>query len=67
MAIIGPNGSGKTTFFNLIMQLYDVTSGAIYLGPERRDIVGLPSQPDQCAGHITDIPDIASLHQPDRA
>ncbi|MDA7947740.1 MAG: ABC transporter ATP-binding protein [Hyphomicrobiaceae bacterium] len=43
VAIIGPNGSGKTTFFNLIMQLYDVTSGSIYLGPERREIVGLPT------------------------
>ena len=43
VAIIGPNGSGKTTFFNLIMQLYDVTDGAIYLGPEKLDIVGLPT------------------------
>ncbi|MGI9387388.1 MAG: ABC transporter ATP-binding protein [Methyloligellaceae bacterium] len=43
VAIIGPNGSGKTTFFNLIMQLYEVTSGSIFLGPDQRDIVGLPS------------------------
>jgi ABC-type branched-subunit amino acid transport system ATPase component len=35
-AIIGPNGSGKTTFFNLIMHLYTPTSGAIYFGnPEK--------------------------------
>lgn len=43
VAIIGPNGSGKTTFFNLIMQLYEATSGAILFGPENRNIVGLPS------------------------
>jgi ABC-type branched-subunit amino acid transport system ATPase component len=41
VAIIGPNGSGKTTFFNLIMQLYEATSGAIFFGPERRNLVGM--------------------------
>ncbi len=36
LAIIGPNGSGKTTFFNLVMHLYPPTSGEIYFGnPER--------------------------------
>jgi branched-chain amino acid transport system ATP-binding protein len=30
-AIIGPNGSGKTTFFNLITGALPVTSGQIYL------------------------------------
>lgn len=34
-AIIGPNGSGKTTFFNLIMHLYDATAGSIYFGDSR--------------------------------
>ncbi len=43
VAIIGPNGSGKTTFFNLIMHLYDVTSGSIFFGANRQDIVSLPS------------------------
>jgi len=43
VAIIGPNGSGKTTFFNLIMQLYEATSGAIYFGPERRNLAGVPT------------------------
>jgi ABC-type branched-subunit amino acid transport system ATPase component len=43
VAIIGPNGSGKTTFFNLIMHLYDVTSGSIFIGADRQDIVSLPS------------------------
>jgi len=28
--LIGPNGSGKTTIFNLISQYYSVTSGKIY-------------------------------------
>lgn len=40
VAIIGPNGSGKTTFFNLVMQLYDVTSGSILFGPEACELVG---------------------------
>ena len=43
VAIIGPNGSGKTTFFNLIMQLYDVTSGSIHFGPEGRNLAGMPT------------------------
>jgi ABC-type branched-subunit amino acid transport system ATPase component len=43
VAIIGPNGSGKTTFFNLIMQLYEPTSGAIYYGAEQQDLAGLPT------------------------
>ena len=28
--IIGPNGSGKTTVFNLISRFFPVTSGEIY-------------------------------------
>ena len=43
VAIIGPNGSGKTTFFNLIMQLYEVTSGSIHFGPEGRNLAGMPT------------------------
>ena len=42
-AIIGPNGSGKTTFFNLIMHLYDATSGQILFGVEKRDLLSLPT------------------------
>lgn len=41
VAVIGPNGSGKTTFFNLIMQLYEVSSGSILFGAEQRELVGL--------------------------
>lgn len=43
VAIIGPNGSGKTTFFNLIMQLYPVTGGRMLFGPEGRDFTGEPT------------------------
>lgn len=43
LAVIGPNGSGKTTFFNLIMQLYDVTSGSIQFDRDRIELVGLPT------------------------
>ncbi|MDE0149292.1 MAG: ABC transporter ATP-binding protein [Rhodospirillaceae bacterium] len=42
-AIIGPNGSGKTTFFNLVMHLYDATSGQILFGGERRNLLDLPT------------------------
>ena len=31
MAIVGPNGSGKTTFIKLLCRLYDVTEGCIKL------------------------------------
>jgi ABC-type branched-subunit amino acid transport system ATPase component len=37
--LIGPNGSGKTTFFNLVSGLYPVTSGSIHF--QGRDITGL--------------------------
>jgi len=31
LGLIGPNGSGKTTIFNLINQYYKVSSGKIFL------------------------------------
>ncbi len=37
--LIGPNGSGKTTMFNLISHFYTPTSGKIYF--EGKDITGL--------------------------
>ena len=42
-AIIGPNGSGKTTFFNLVMHLYDASEGAIYLGREEVNLLDHPT------------------------
>lgn len=45
-ALIGPNGSGKTTIFNLITGIYVPTSGNIYLGGE--DISG--KRPDAITG-----------------
>lgn len=38
-ALIGPNGSGKTTFLNLVLGYYTLDSGAIRI--DRRDIDGL--------------------------
>lgn len=40
VGLIGPNGSGKTTFFNLITGIYKPTKGNIFFGEE--NIVGLP-------------------------
>lgn len=40
MGIIGPNGSGKTTFFNVITGIYRPTSGRFFL--EGQDITGWP-------------------------
>ena len=36
LAIIGGTGSGKTTLLNLVMRLYDVTEGAVYV--DGRDV-----------------------------
>jgi branched-chain amino acid transport system ATP-binding protein len=44
-ALIGPNGSGKTTIFNLITGIYEPTEGKIIFN--ERDITGL--RPDQIA------------------
>lgn len=37
LGIIGPNGSGKTTVFNLISRFYPLTSGEIYFNGTRID------------------------------
>ncbi|SPF37487.1 leucine/isoleucine/valine transporter subunit; ATP-binding component of ABC superfamily [Syntrophobacter sp. SbD1] len=39
--LIGPNGSGKTTVFNLISAYYPITSGAIHF--RGREINGMPT------------------------
>lgn len=45
LSIIGPNGSGKTTFFNCVSGVYTPTAGAIDLrvGGQDRPLVGLGS------------------------
>lgn len=45
VGLIGPNGSGKTTVFNLITGIYRASAGRITLalpGGARRELVGLP-------------------------
>ena len=46
--LIGPNGSGKTTVFNLITGFYQVTSGKTFY--KGRDITGLPAYAISQAG-----------------
>jgi branched-chain amino acid transport system ATP-binding protein len=41
VGLIGPNGSGKTTFFNLITGIYQPTSGNMFFNGEK--ITGLYS------------------------
>lgn len=41
VGLIGPNGSGKTTFFNLLTGIYKPTKGRIHYRGE--DVVGLPA------------------------
>ncbi len=41
LGLIGPNGSGKTTVFNLVTGIFPITSGRILF--DQRDITGLPS------------------------
>ena len=48
MGLIGPNGSGKTTFFNVLTGIYPVTSGKIYF--EGHDITNLTPQKVYRAG-----------------
>lgn len=52
VGLVGYSGSGKSTFVNLILRLYDVTDGAIHIdGQDIRDV----SQ-DSLHEHITMIP-----------
>jgi ABC-type branched-subunit amino acid transport system ATPase component len=43
VAIIGPNGSGKTTFFNLVMHLYRASAGAIHFGDPPVNLLDYPT------------------------
>jgi branched-chain amino acid transport system permease protein len=47
-ALIGPNGSGKTTFINVVTGLYEATAGSI--GFQKQDITRLPPHQRNRAG-----------------
>jgi ABC-type branched-subunit amino acid transport system ATPase component len=42
VGLIGPNGSGKTTVFNVISGLYRATAGCVVFGTSQVDLVGRP-------------------------
>ncbi len=48
LGLIGPNGSGKTTFFNLVTAIYPISEGQIIF--DGKDIAGLSSQAIYRAG-----------------
>jgi branched-chain amino acid transport system ATP-binding protein len=51
-ALIGPNGSGKTTFFNCITGIYKPTRGEVTLFPADRPSINLKGQaPDVITHH----------------
>ncbi|MGH6885910.1 MAG: ATP-binding cassette domain-containing protein, partial [Geminicoccales bacterium] len=43
VGLIGPNGSGKTTFFNAVTGLYPATGGRILFADGRYDLARLPA------------------------
>ncbi len=50
VGLIGPNGSGKTTVFNLLTGIYRSTAGRMtFLGPAGApaELAGLPSTPSR--------------------
>ena len=48
LGLIGPNGSGKTTFFNVVTGIYPASSGRVVF--DGRDITNLPPQKVYQAG-----------------
>jgi len=48
LGLIGPNGSGKTTFFNVLTGIFKPTGGSIHFNG--RDVTGLPPQSIYRAG-----------------
>lgn len=48
VGLIGPNGSGKTTFFNIVSGIYRPTEGNIYL--DNKDVTGFPAYKNRQLG-----------------
>ena len=55
LALIGPNGSGKTSMLNSITGYYRPQKGSIYLNGN--DLVGLKTSPRSCYGCFQKLPE----------
>ena len=64
MALVGPTGSGKSTFVKLIQRLYDLKAGRILI--DGQDIADGDARPP-CAGHRRGAPGSGPVPPPDRA
>ena len=64
-ALIGPNGSGKTTFFNCVTGMIRADSGRVsYRG---KDVTGARSAPDRGRRHRPELPALPDLPADDGA
>ena len=55
VGIIGPNGSGKTTFFNVLSGMYQADGGEVFFNNHPENLLKLKNPPDHRPGHCPDV------------